>query len=219
MTGVLWDLDGETARLVGSDGYRLALAQGTATAHDGHTTKGQSPVVPTKAMGLLERNLQDDPEETVKVCIRANDVLFRTGRAVLYSRLVEGRYPDYRQIFPKKPAVKATAAAAPLLAAVRQAAVMVDAETKRVAFRFGKHKLTLEAQGVNTGRSKVELPLAYEGKAMNLGFNPEWLTQMLKVVPPDAELTLDLIDADTPVLIHCGSDYSYLVVPTALGAS
>ena len=68
MTGVLWDLDGDTARLVGSDGYRLALAQGTATAHGGHTTKGQTPVVPTKAMSLLERNLQDDPEETVKIC-------------------------------------------------------------------------------------------------------------------------------------------------------
>ncbi|HBI41551.1 MAG TPA: DNA polymerase III subunit beta, partial [Planctomycetales bacterium] len=78
MTGVLWDLDGETTRLVGSDGYRLALAQGTATSHGGHTTKGQNPVVPTKAMSLLERNLQDDPEETVKICIRPNDVLFRT---------------------------------------------------------------------------------------------------------------------------------------------
>ena len=55
---------------------------------------------------------------------------------MLYSRLVEGRYPDYRQIFPKKPAVKATVTAAPFLVAVRQAAVMVDAETKRVAFRF-----------------------------------------------------------------------------------
>ena len=219
MTGVLWDLEGDAARLVGSDGYRLALAQGTATAHEGHTTKGHYPVVPTKAMNLLERNLQDDPEESVKVCIRPNDVLFRTGRGVVYSRLVEGRYPDWRAILPKKAAVKATIAAGPLLSAVRQAAVMVDAETKRVAFRFGKHKLTLEAQGANTGRSKVELPVAYEGKALNLGFNPDWLTQMLKVVPPDAELTLDLIDADTPVLIHCGADYSYLVVPTALGAA
>ena len=83
-----------------------------------------------------------------------------------------GATPTTGTIFPKKPAVKATVTAAPLLAAVRQAAVMVDDETKRVAFHFGKHKLTLEAQGVNTGRSKVELPIAYEGKAMNLGFNP-----------------------------------------------
>jgi DNA polymerase III subunit beta len=216
MTGVLWDLDGDTARLVGSDGYRLALAQGTATPQGGHTTKGQAPVVPTKAMSLLERNLQDDPEETVKICIRPNDVLFRTGRAVLYSRLVEGRYPDYKQIFPKKPAVKVMVAAAPLLAAVRQAAVMVDNETKRVAFRFGKHKLTLEAQGASTGRSKVELAVGYEGKATDIGFNPQYLVEMLKVVPADSELTLDLIDAETPVLIHCGADYSYLVVPISL---
>jgi DNA polymerase-3 subunit beta len=219
MTGVLWDLDGDTTRLVGSDGYRLALAQGTATSHGGHTTKGQNPVVPTKAMSLLERNLQDDPEETVKICIRPNDVLFRTERAVVYSRLVEGRYPDYRQIFPKKPATKVTVAAAPLMTAVRQAAVMVDNETKRVAFRFAKNKLTLEAQGATTGRSKVELPVGYEGKAMDVGFNPAYLVEMLKVVPADAELTLDLIDAETPVLIHCGADYSYLVVPISLKSS
>ena len=50
---------------------------------------------------------------------------------------------------------------------------MVDNETKRVAFRFGKHKLTLEAQGATTGRSKVELPVGYEGKAIDLGFNPQ----------------------------------------------
>ena len=78
-----------------TDGRRLALAQGTATAHGGHTTKGQTPVVPTKAMSLLERNLQDD-EETVKICLRPNEVLFRTEPAVIYSRLVEGRFPDYK---------------------------------------------------------------------------------------------------------------------------
>ena len=74
-------------------------------------------------------------------------------------------------------------AAAPLLTAVRQAAVMVDDETKRVAFRFGKNKLTLEAQGATTGRSKVEMPVGYEGKAMDIGFNPAYLVEMLKVVP------------------------------------
>ena len=220
MTGVLWDLDGDTTRLVGSDGYRLALAQGTATSHGGHTTKGQNPVVPTKAMSLLERNLQDDPEEAVKICIRPNDVLFRTERAVLYSRLVEGRYPDYRQIFPKKPATKVTVAAAPLLTAVRQAAVMVDDETKRVAFRFAKNKLTLEAQGATTGRSKVELPVGLRGQGDGRRLQPgsTWW-RCSRWCRPDSELTLDLIDAETPVLIHCGADYSYLVVPISLKSS
>ncbi len=163
MTGVLWELEDNVARLVATDGRRLALAQGTATGHGGHTTRGQAPVVPTKAMSLLERNLQDD-EETVKICLRPNEVLFRTERAVVYSRLVEGRFPDYRQVMPKKQAVRIVLHATPFQTAVRQAAIMTDEDSKRVTFRFSKDNLTLKAQGTTAGRSKVELPIEYDGK-------------------------------------------------------
>ena len=152
MTGVLWELEESQVRLVATDGRRLALTQGTATAHGGHTTKGQSPLVPKKAMSLLERNLQPDGS-TVKVCLRPNEVLFRTGRAVIYSRLVEGRFPDYRQVLPKKQTTKVPLQVPAFTAAVRQAAIMTDEESKRVVFKFTKGKLTLQAQGATTGRS------------------------------------------------------------------
>jgi DNA polymerase III subunit beta len=213
MTGVLWELDEESAKLVATDGRRLALAQGLAVAHGGHSTKGQAPVVPTKAMGLLERNLADDEEEPVKVCLRPNEVLFRTGRAVIYSRLVEGRFPDYRQVIPKKQNVRVNLQAEPFQAAVRQAAIMTDEDSKRVTFRFAKKKLTLQAQGANSGRSKVELPIEYEGKALDINFNPAYVVDMLKNLPPDAELTLDLIDGASPALFRSGGGYSYLVMP------
>jgi DNA polymerase-3 subunit beta len=213
MTGVLWELDEESAKLVATDGRRLALAQGLAVAHGGHSTKGQAPVVPTKAMGLLERNLADDEEEPVKVCLRPNEVLFRTERAVVYSRLVEGRFPDYKQVMPKKQGTKIVLQAAPFQAAVRQAAIMTDEDSKRVTFRFSKNNLTLKAQGATAGRSKIDLPIEYDGKSLEIGFNPTYLVDMLKVLPPDAELTLDLIDAGSPALFRYGSDYSYLVMP------
>lgn len=212
MTGVMWELDGNTARLVATDGRRLALAQGAAAEHGGHTTKGHSPVVPTKAMNLLERNLQDD-EETVKVCLRPNEVLFRTERAVVYSRLVEGRFPDYKQVMPKKQGTKVVLQAAPFQAAVRQAAIMTDEDSKRVTFRFSKNNLTLKAQGATAGRSKIELPIEYDAKTLEIGFNPTYMVDMLKVLPADAELTLDLIDAGSPALFRYGADYSYLVMP------
>jgi DNA polymerase-3 subunit beta len=212
MSGVLWDLDDGTARLVATDGRRLALAQGVATAHGGHGTKNQMPVVPTKAMNLLERNL-DDAEEAVRVCLRPNEVLFRTGRAVIYSRLVEGRFPDYKAVLPKKHAVRVNLEAAPFQAAVRQAAIMTDDESRRVTFRFAKNKLTLQAQGAQSGRSKVELPVGYEAKGMDINFNPQFLVEMLKVLPPDAELSLDLIDPGSPALFRSGANYSYLVMP------
>ncbi len=212
MTGVMWELDGNIARLVATDGRRLALAQGAAAEQGGHTTKGHTPVVPTKAMNLLERNLQDD-EETVKVCLRPNEVLFRTERAVVYSRLVEGRFPDYKQVMPKKQGTKVVLQAAAFQAAVRQAAIMTDEDSKRVTFRFSKNNLTLKAQGATAGRSKVDLPIQYDAKTLEIGFNPSYIVDMLKVLPADAELTLDLIDAGSPALFRCGADYSYLVMP------
>jgi DNA polymerase III subunit beta len=213
MTGVLWELDGGIAKLVATDGRRLAVAEGVATSVGGHTTKGQTPVVPAKAMGLLERNLQDNPEETVKVSVRPNEVLFRTGRAVIYSRLVEGRFPDYRAVMPKKAEVKLTLNAADFQSAVRQAAIMTDAEAPRVTFKFAKDKLTLQAQGATAGRSKIERPLNYSGKTIDVNFNPAYVIEFLKVLPPDQELKLELNDGGSPALFRCGEQYAYLVMP------
>jgi DNA polymerase III subunit beta len=212
VTGVLWELEGDTARLVATDGRRLAVCQGTATAQGGHDTKGQTHVVPTKAMQLLERNLQD-PDERVRVALTPNEALFKTERAVIYSRLVEGRYPPYREVFPKKQTVKVPLVVGPFYGAVRQAAIMTDEESKKVVFSFAKKKLTLQAHGAGTGRSKVELPLDYEGKAIEISFDPKFLTEMLRVLAADDALTLELIDGASVALFRCGDNYSYIVMP------
>ena len=212
MTGVLWELEDTSLRLVATDGRRLAMTISSAKPHGDHSTKGQTPVVPTKAMGLLERVLQDD-SEIVRVCLRPNDVLFRTDRAMIYSRLVEGRYPNYKEVFPKKTPTKIPFVVNVLASAVRQAAIMADDESKKVIFQFTKKKLTLKAQGAATGRSKVELPIEYDGKDVNIAFNPGFLIDMLRILPNDSELTLDLVDGNTPALFKVGSDYSYLIMP------
>jgi DNA polymerase-3 subunit beta len=212
VTGILWELESDKARLVATDGRRLAVVQGPATSQGGHDIKGQTPVVPTKAMGLLERNLQD-PDEVVRVCFRPNEVLFKTERAVIYSRLVEGRYPAYREVFPKKQTTKVPLTVGPFQTAVRQAAIMTDEESKRVVFGFAKKKLTLQARGAETGRSRVELPVEYDGKAIDISFDPRFLTEMLRVLEPDAALVLELVDGGSPALFRCGEDYSYVVMP------
>ena len=212
MTGVMWEVDDKHVKLVATDGRRLAVSEGTGVAQGGHSTHGQTPVVPTKAMTLLERNLQDD-KELVRISIQPNEVFFRTERAVIYSRLVEGRYPNYREVFPKKQTVKIPVTVGPLLVAVRQAAIMTDEESKRVVFSFAKKKLTLNAHGTASGRSKIELALDYEGKDVEINFNPGFVIEMLRILPSDAALSLELVDGSTPALFRCGSDYSYLIMP------
>ncbi len=213
MSGILWEMEDNTARLVATDGHRLAVADGQAVPVGGHTTKGQAPVVPTKAMSLLERNLQGDGEEVVKVCIRPNDVLFRTETAMIYSRLVEGRFPNYRQILPSGHKSRVKLTVGPFMAAIRQAAIMTEEDSKRVAFRFEKGKLTLEAQGATTGRSKVSLPADLDGKPIQINFNPVYVLDMLKVLPADAELGLEMEDPGRPAVFRCGPSYTYLAMP------
>ncbi|HEV3445475.1 MAG TPA: DNA polymerase III subunit beta [Gemmataceae bacterium] len=212
LTGILWELEGPKVRLVATDGRRLAMMEGAAVSQGGHDTKGQTHVVPTKAMQLLERNLAD-PEEQVRVCLRPNDALFKTERAMIYSRLVEGRYPPYREVFPKKQTVKVPLVTGPFHAAVRQAAIMTDEETKKVVFTFEKKKLIMQAHGPTTGRSKVEMAVDYDGKQIKIGFDPKFITEMLRVLNADDQLSLELIDGNSVALFRCGENYSYIVMP------
>jgi DNA polymerase-3 subunit beta len=89
LTGTLWELDEKELRLVATDGKRLALARCQAQAHDGHEPPGKFHTLPTKAMQLLERVL-DDPEQTVKVALRENEALVRVGAAVIHTRSSKG---------------------------------------------------------------------------------------------------------------------------------
>lgn len=212
VTGILWELEKNQARLVATDGRRLAVIEAASSSHGGQDTKGQTPVVPTKAMGLLERILQD-PEELVRVCIKPNEVLFKTERSTIYSRLVEGRYPAYREVYPKKTAAKVPLTVGPFHTAVRQSAIMTDEESKRVMFHFDKKKLTMQARGAETGSSKVEMPIEFEGKAVDINFDPRFLTDMLRVLEPDTSLSLELTDSTSPAMFKIGDTYTYIVMP------
>ncbi len=212
-TGILWELNGEKIRLVATDGRRLAMADGTGTPQGNHSTNGQMPVVPIKAMTLLERNLQE-PEEKVRISIRANEILIKTERSVIYSRLVEGRFPNYQQVLPKKHQVKVPLTVGPFQVAIRQAAIMTDEESKRVVFSFDKEKLILHARGQASGSSKVEMELDFTGDPIEISFDPKYLIEMLRVLDPDLQLTLELLDSNSPAIFQNETgDYTYVVVP------
>jgi DNA polymerase-3 subunit beta len=217
-TGVLVELEDGKATMVATDGRRLALAHGPADVHGDHSTKGQMPVVPAKAMMLLERNLTE-PDEKVCLSLRPNEVLMKTERAMIYSRLVEGRFPNYRQVLPTKHAAKIPLTVGPFLSAVRQAAIMTDEESKRVVFQFAKKMVTLQARGAESGRSKVEMPVDHDGKSIEISFDPKFLIDMLRVLEPDTQLVLEITDSATPAVFRLEPNYLYVVVPLVATAS
>lgn len=212
LTGILWELEGEKARLVATDGRRLAVAEGSAVPHGGEDTNGVIHVVPTKAMHLLEKNLPD-PEEKVRVRLRQNEALFKTRQATLYSRLVEGRYPEYRKVIPKKLKVQLTLPVGPFLTAVRQAAIMAEDDNRNVSLTFSKKKLVLEARGPACGRSKVELPINYGGKSLEIAFNASCLADLLRALDGADQVALEMTDGKTPALFRCGDNYLHVLMP------
>jgi DNA polymerase-3 subunit beta len=203
---------------VATDTKRLALCEGPATVHGPADTVKGTHLVPPKAINLLERNLIDDGE-LVRVGLRANDALFQTERAMIYTTLVQGRYPPYRDIIGqtrKGAAVKITLPVDDFLGRVRQAAITTDDESMRVDMAFEPGKVTMQARGADTGSSEVELPLPeFDGPAVNIAFDPTYLTEFLRALDGEPTVLLEMTSGEKPALFRCGDGYVYLVMPLA----
>ncbi len=211
--GVLVELTGESITMVGTDGRRLARMSAPAEAENGAAPPSGNPVVPVKALKLIERNLDDD-DPPVHLAIQSGTaVLVRTERAVIYSRLVEGRFPRYQDVFPASVEVKVPLEVGSLLSAVEQASIVTSEESRGVDFRFGDGMLKLTSQAADVGSSDVDLPIKYDGPPVEITFDPRYLTDALKTLEPTAALTAELIDHKNAAVFRSEDGYSYVVMP------
>ena len=172
-------------------------------------------IVPTRSMHLIDKVLTE-PDAEIHIAARANELLVKTPRATLYSRLVEGRFPKWRDVFPKRPdAVRIELAVGPLHSAVRQAAIVTSEESRGVDFTFGEGKLVLAGRAPELGQSRVELPVAYDGAAVSISLDPRFFNDFLKVLEAENTFTLELKDAESAAVCHTDDGYSYVIMPLA----
>jgi DNA polymerase-3 subunit beta len=224
MRGVLWDLAGTQARLVGTDSKRIAIADAPCVTVGGDPAadRPSSHLVPPKAMKLLAQLLAaGDATAPVRLSLRTNDALFKTERAVVCSQLVEGRFPAYQQAIPRSPKTSLTLVAGDFLAAVRQAAVMTDEASKRVDIRFESGRATLRVARPDVGSGEVRAALPADGWAgppASLAFEANWITEFLRLVPPAEVVRLGVVDR-TKGLFTVGDDFTYLVASMVEGKS
>jgi DNA polymerase-3 subunit beta len=173
-------------------------------------------LVPLKTIALLERNLMDD-NELVRIGLRTNDALFQTERAMIYTSLVQGKFPPYRDIISKTrkdSTIHIPLPADAFLSRVRQAAIMTDDESQRVDLAFSAGKLTMTARGANTGSSEVTLDLPeFSGPDAEIAFDPQYLVEFLRAIDGEPTVTLEMSTGAKAALFTCGADYVYLVMP------
>jgi DNA polymerase III subunit beta len=212
--GVLFELEANKITAVGTDGRRLAKMEGPAESVAGHKTGDTMTIVRTPSLRAIGRALADADNE-VHFAARASDVLIRTPRSTFYSRLVEGRFPRWRDVFPqRRDAPRIDMQVGPLLSALRQAAVVLSAESRGIDFTFGEGTLTLSGATAETGQSRVEMPVAYTGAQIIVSLDHRFVLEFLKVLSPEATVALEVENGETAVVFHADDGtYGYVVMP------
>ncbi len=214
INGVLMERDGKKLTMVATDGRRLALAKGSV--HAAGDAAPASVIIPTKALNLLTR-LLDDPAETVRVRVTENQALIGTDAATLTSNLVEGNFPPYKDVIPKDHDRKAVFATDALASGVRRAALLTNEESKGVRMAFSSDHLVLSSRAPEMGESEISVPVeSFSGEPMEIGFNPQFVTDVLKVLDVD-QVTIELKAANKPGTFRAGSEFTYVVMPISLG--
>lgn len=213
--GVLLEMEGENVTAVGTDGRRLAKMEGKGLSVGDHQTTGTNTIVPTKAIQLMERAVSEK-DESVDVAARSSDIILRTPRCTIFSRLVEGRYPNWRQVFPKRDdASHIYMTVGPLFAALRQAAIVTDQESRGIDLVFSQGNLRLEASTAEIGQSAVDLPIAYEGPDVTLTLDHRFLADFCKVLDPETQFVFEIETGQSPALLTTEDGYGYVIMPMA----
>ncbi len=212
INGVLIERQAGKLTVVATDGRRLALAKGTCQSKK---SDNRSAIVPTKALGLLIK-LFDNPEETVRIRVADNQILFAGEQAVVVSNLVEGSFPAYQDVIPRDADRKATLDTTLLTSAVRRASLLTNEESKGVKFSFTSNGLTLTSRAPEMGEAEVSMPVArYDGETIDIGFNPAFVVDVLKVVDAN-QVTFEFKAANKPGVLRTGPEFLYVLMPVSL---
>jgi DNA polymerase-3 subunit beta len=228
LTGVLMAAEGSGLRLVATDSYRLAVRDLPGA---GVLPEGQKVLVPSRALSELQRLLGSSSATTaptttehsegngaaspaVTLRLGDHDATFELGHVRLTTRLIEGEFPNYRQLIPSDYPNRLVVAREALLDAVRRVKLLVRDPTTpvRIALRPDGIELTVITQ--DWGQATEDVDAKYEGAEMTVAFNPNYLIDGVEAVTGD-EIQLETLDALKPATIRPteGSEYLYLLMP------
>ena len=179
LNGVLWELRDDRMRMVATNGHRLArmdvpVSGGTASA---------DLIVPPKALEQIRRVF--DAADEIEIAKSDNHLGFRCGETLVFTRLVEGPYPNYEQVIPRENDRTATIEKQALASALRRVGVVASDQTHRVRLAFSPTSLKFTVSTPDLGEAQDEMSVAYEGEPLEIGFNANYLLEILKFMPTD----------------------------------
>jgi len=180
LNGVLWELRPERMRMVATNGHRLARMELPIKSTG---TPQADLIVPPKALDQIRRLFPDDEE--LEIARGENHLGFRSPFTAVFTRLIEGPYPNYEQVIPKDNDKHAIADVKSLTSALRRMSVIASDQTHRIRLSFNAAMLKFSVQTPDLGEANDELPIRFTGDPLDIGFNAAYLLEILKYIPTE----------------------------------
>jgi DNA polymerase-3 subunit beta len=214
LNGVLWELRDGEMKMVATNGHRLARM---SVPVESTGTRSADFIVPPAALGQVQRLFKDS--DAIEVARSDNHLGFRAASTEVYTRLIEGTYPNYEQVIPRDNDKTATIGKKALESAVRRMAVVASDQTHRIRLKFEPNRVHLNVLTPDLGEGHDELEIDYQGSELEIGFNANYLLEVLRYMPsddvkfsfkaPERAATMEPVGENVP-------DYLCLVMPLRL---
>lgn len=219
LMGVYLQVFANELRMVATDGHRLAkIIDKAFTGND----KNTAVILPTKALQLVQRNIEED--ERVKISIGENHITFSCGDTKIYSKLIEGQFPNYDRVIPLDNELKMYVNKDLLASAVRRVAIFANQYTHQVKFLLSSSSLLIQAEDIEIGGEAQEsIPVDYTGESFDIGYNAAYMLDILRHLEVE-EVVFNLKDPTSAVIIQPGEqkkdeDILMLLMPIRLNDS
>jgi DNA polymerase-3 subunit beta len=209
LNGILFRVYKNSLILVATDGKRLATMERKLKYN---IEKEVNFTIPVKTVNELSRNLKEEGE--LSLVLGSNQVLFDLGDVVIISRLIEGEFPDYKQVIPAVSESRMRIDRNQFLLSVKRAALLSTPDYQAVKLEVFKNKLVVSKSTPDVGESREEVDVEYQGKELAIGFNPNYLIDVLKNLSEET-VDFELTDSEKPGVIRTNG-YVYIVLPMRL---
>jgi len=215
LNGIFFSLKDHKLTMVATDGRRLALVDEEVEV--GEKSHGEF-IVPAKAVNELTRLLQD--KGNVEIRYSENQAAFtlsdeQGGSVLVVTKLIEGNYPNYRQVIPAESKERIALIREEFLHALRRTEIMTSEKANSVKMTFGKNNLTINANSPDVGEGQESIAINYQGKEMAIAFNPRYLIDPLNAISND-EVFFELTDELSPGVLKINGPFLYVVMPMRL---
>lgn len=180
LNGVLWELRPEQMRMVATNGHRLAKME---TPIEASSAPASDLIVPPKALEQVRRLFP--AEEELEIARGENHIGFRSPFTSVFTRLIEGPYPNYDQVIPRDNDKYAIADRNALTSALKRMSVIASDQTHRIRLSFNSGMLKFSVTTPDLGEAQDELPVRYDGDPLDIGFNASYLLEILRYMPTE----------------------------------